>query len=51
MEDSPFYSVSGLGQQRMIQQEHSAGDFLSGDKSNRWKRGSSDYESCNPDVL
>ena len=29
MEDSPFYSVSGLGQQRMIQQEHSAGDFLS----------------------
>jgi hypothetical protein len=29
MEDSPFYSVSGLGQQRMIQQEHSARDFLS----------------------
>ena len=26
-------------------------EILSGDKSNRWKRGSSDYESCNPDVL
>lgn len=26
-------------------------EIFVGDKSNRWKRGSSDYESCNPDVL